>query len=191
VPGEIVLLRLGETEWSRSGQHTGRTDLPLTEHGERQARSLADRFAAQPPVLVVASPRQRALRTAELAGLTIGRIDDDLVEWDYGDLEGLTTSTIRETYPGWTIWGGPVPGGEAIDEVAARATRVLQSVEPALEGGDVVLVGHGHALRVLTACWLGLDPHAGELFVLDAGSVSLLGHEREARVLKGLNRPPE
>jgi probable phosphoglycerate mutase len=84
-----------------------------------------------------------------------------------------------------------VPGGEAIDEVAARATRVLQSVEPALEGGDVVLVGHGHALRVLTACWLGLDPHAGELFVLDAGSVSLLGHEREARVLKGLNRPPE
>jgi probable phosphoglycerate mutase len=189
--GEIVLLRHGETEWSRSGQHTGRTDLPLTERGEQQARSLAGRFAAEPPVLVVASPRKRALRTAELAGLNVDRIDDDLVEWDYGDLEGLTTSTIRETYPGWTVWNGPVPGGETIDEVAARLTRVLQSVTPELERGDVVLVGHGHALRVLTACWLELDPHAGALFVLDAGSVSLLGHEREARVLRGLNRPPE
>src|SRR6476661_4307866 len=110
--GEIVLLRHGETEWSRSGQHTGRTDLPLTEHGEQQARSLAGRFATDAPALVVASPRQRARRTAALAGLTVDRIDEDLVEWDYGDLEGLTTSTIRETYPGWTVWDGPVPGGE-------------------------------------------------------------------------------
>ena len=187
--GEIVLLRHGETEWSRSGQHTGRTDLPLTEHGEQQARSLAGRFAADPPALVVASPRQRALRTAELAGLTVDRIDDDLVEWDYGDLEGLTTNTIRETYPGWTVWDGPVPRGETIDEVAARVTRVLQSVTPELERGDVVLVGHGHALRVLTACWLELEPRAGALFVLDAASVSRLGYEREAKVLNGLNSP--
>jgi probable phosphoglycerate mutase len=189
MPGQLVLLRHGETEWSRSGQHTGRTDLPLTERGEQQARSLAARFSGHPPVLVVTSPRQRATRTAELAGLTIDRVDDDLAEWDYGELEGETTSTIRETWPGWTIWNGPVPGGETIEQVAARLTRVLESVTPDLERGDVVLVGHGHAMRVLTACWLGLEPRAGELFVLDAGSVSLLGHEREARVLRGLNSP--
>jgi broad specificity phosphatase PhoE len=189
MPGQIILLRHGETEWSRSGQHTGRTDLPLTEHGEQQARTLAGRFAEHPPVLVLASPKQRAQRTAELAGLRVDRIEDDLVEWDYGEFEGLTTSTIRETWPGWTVWNGPVPGGETIEQVAARANKVLQSVTPALERGDVVLVGHGHALRVLTACWLGLEPQAGALFVLDAGSVSLLGHEREVRVLKGLNSP--
>lgn len=189
MPGQIILLRHGETEWSRSGQHTGRTDLPLTEHGEQQARSLAGRFAELHPVLVVASPRQRALRTAELAGLTVDRVDDDLVEWDYGELEGQTTSTIRETWPGWTVWSGPVPGGETIDQVGARANKVLQSITADLERGDVVLVGHGHALRVLTACWLGLEASAGALFVLDPGSVSLLGHERETRVLKGLNSP--
>lgn len=189
MPGQLVLLRHGETEWSRSGRHTGRTDLPLTEHGEQQARSLAGRFAAQRPVLVVASPRQRALRTAELAGLTVDRIEADLVEWDYGELEGRTTSSIRETWPDWTIWDGPVPGGERIEQVAARVTRVLESVTPDLERGDVVVVGHGHALRVLIACWLGLEPRAGALFVLDAGSVTLLGHEREARVLNGLNSP--
>ncbi len=189
MPGQLVLLRHGETEWSRSGRHTGRTDLPLTEHGEQQARSLAPRFAEEPPVLVVASPRQRALRTAQLAGLTVDRVDDDLVEWDYGELEGRTTGTIRETWPGWTVWNGPVPGGETIDQVAARVTRVVESVLADLERGDVVLVGHGHALRVLTACWLDLEPMAGALFVLDAGSVTLLGHERETRVLEGLNSP--
>lgn len=189
MPGQIILLRHGETEWSRSGQHTGRTDLPLTEQGEQQARSLAGTFAQLRPVLVVASPRQRAVRTAELAGLTVDRIDDDLVEWDYGDLEGQTTSTIRETWPDWTVWRGPVPGGETIEQVAARVDKVLQSVTPELERGDVVLVGHGHALRILTACWLGLEPAAGALFALDAGSVSRLGHERETRVLKGLNSP--
>jgi probable phosphoglycerate mutase len=189
MPGQIILLRHGETEWSRSGQHTGRTDLPLTEHGEQQARTLAGRFAERRPALVLASPRQRARRTAELAGLSIDRIDDDLVEWDYGELEGRTTSAIRETWPGWTVWQGPVPGGETVEQVATRARKVLRSVAPDLERGDVVLVGHGHALRVLIACWLRLDPQAGALFVLDAGSVSLLGHEREERVLQGLNSP--
>ncbi len=149
MPGQLILLRHGETEWSRTGRHTGRTDLPLTERGEQQARSLAARFADHQPALVVSSPRQRALRTAELAGLTVDRVADDLVEWDYGDLEGLTTSTIRGTQPGWTIWNGKVPGGEAIDQVAARVSRVLKSVLPDLDRGDVVLVGHGHALRVL------------------------------------------
>jgi probable phosphoglycerate mutase len=189
MPGQIILLRHGETEWSRSGQHTGRTDLPLTERGEQQARALAGRFAERPPALVLASPRQRAWRTAELAGLRVDRIDDDLVEWDYGEFEGLTTSSIRETWPGWTVWKGPVPGGETIEQVATRARKVLQSVASDLERGDVVLVGHGHALRVLTACWLGLDPRAGALFVLDAGSVTLLDHEHEEQVLKGLNSP--
>jgi probable phosphoglycerate mutase len=161
----------------------------LTERGEQRARALGGRFAEHPPVLVVASPRQRALRTAQLAGLTIDRVDNDLVEWDYGELEGLTTSTIRETQPGWTIWRGSVPGGEKIEQVAARVTRVLQSVAPDLERGDVVLAGHGHSLRVLIACWLGQEPQAGALYVLDAGSVTLLGHERETRVLRGLNSP--
>ncbi|THJ75638.1 histidine phosphatase family protein [Candidatus Frankia alpina] len=193
-PGRVVLLRHGETEWSRLGRHTGSTDVDLTAEGERQAAGQAARLSTWSFDLVVTSTRVRARRTADLAGLVAtpetGReVWDDLAEWDYGRYEGITTATIRESVPGWTVWTAPVPGGETAEQVAARADAVLGRLRPWLEHGDVALVGHGHMLRVLVARWLGLPPRAGAYFVLAAGGLSMLGHEHEEPVVETLNLP--
>lgn len=172
---QIVLVRHGQTQWSRDGRHTGRTDVPLTPEGERDAVALGGRLAG-PFGLVLTSPLQRAARTAELAGLD-AEVDDGLVEWDYGPEEGRTTAQARETRPGWSVWDD-TGLGETLAGLAARQQRVLDRAGPVVEAGqDVCLVGHGHALRVLAACWLGLPPGTGQQLVLGAGSVSVLGHE--------------
>jgi probable phosphoglycerate mutase len=194
--GELILLRHGETEWSRSGRHTGRTDLPLTREGEAAAAALAPALAARPIRAAFTSPARRAVRTAILAGLTDAREDRDLWEWDYGGYEGRTTAEIRAERPGWYLWrDGVIPGdadhpGETIDQVAARADSVLRRVTPLLSEGDVVLVSHGHLLRVLTARWLRLEPQAGRLFRLDTGTLSTLGTEHAEPVISSWNVPP-
>ncbi len=180
VPGELCVVRHGETEWSRNGRHTGVTDIPLTTTGEKQARALALLLAGVCPATVFTSPRGRAVRTAELAGLgDLCSIEvlDDLAEWEYGEYEGVTTPEIRKTRPGWTIWTGDPPGGETAAQVGARADRVLERVHTALATGPVVTVGHGHFSRVLTARWLGLPVSGGAMFVLGPASPCLLGRE--------------
>jgi len=190
--GRLVLLRHGETEWSRDGRHTGRTDDPLTEVGERDARQLAHRLAGFDFTLVLCSPLSRARRTAELAGLD-PVTDDDLVEWDYGGYEGRTTSEIREDLgdPAWTVFGdGVVPGatpGETVEEVAARASRVLTRVGEPLRRGDVALVAHGHLLRILTATYLRQEARFGAQLLLDAGAVCVLDHERGVPAVRSWN----
>ena len=190
--GRLVLLRHGETEWSRDGRHTGRTDVPLTADGERDARRLAPRLARFGLALVLCSPLARARRTAELAGLT-PTVDDDLVEWDYGGYEGRTTPEIRASLgdPGWTVFGdGVVAGntpGETVEEVAARASRVLTRVAEPLRRGDVALVAHGHLLRILTATYLRQDARFGAHLVLEAGALCVLGHERDVPALHSWN----
>ena len=198
--GELILLRHGETEWSRAGRHTGRTDIPLTAKGAADAAALApmvrDRVAGGRLTAVFASPAQRAQRTAKLAGLTVTKTDPDLWEWDYGGYEGITTADIQRERPGWSLWrDGVIPGdaehpGETVEEVGARVDRVLKRAEPALSDGDVALVAHGHVLRVLTARWLGLRPADGRLFRLDTGTVSTLGAEHEEPVILSWNVPP-
>lgn len=187
--GELIVLRHGETEWSRNGRHTGRTDLPLTERGERQARALAPLVAARDIRLVVASPARRAQRTAELAGLRGVQTDDRLWEWDYGEYEGRTTPEIREERPGWYLWDDGVPGGETADQVGDRVDAVLKQVEPQLADGDVALVAHGHVLRILTARRLGLPAADGRLFRLDTGTLSTLGAEHDRPVITSWNVP--
>jgi broad specificity phosphatase PhoE len=197
--GELILLRHGETEWSRDGKHTGRTDIPLTPKGSVSAAALApvvaervegDRLAA-----VFASPAQRARRTAELAGLRVTKTDPDLWEWDYGGYEGITTVEIQRERPGWSLWrDGVIPGdadhpGETVEDVGERVDRVLKRAAPLLRDGDVVLVAHGHVLRVLTARWLGLPPAGGRLFRLDTGTVSTLGTEHDDPVILSWNVP--
>ncbi len=190
--GRLVLLRHGETEWSRDGRHTGRTDVPLTTVGERDARQLAPRLAGFDLRLVLCSPLSRARRTAELAGLD-PVTDDDLMEWDYGGYEGRTTSEIREDLgdPGWTVFGdGVVPGatpGETVEEVAARASRVLTRVAEPLRRGDVALVAHGHLLRILAATYLHQDARFGAQLLLDAGAVCVLDHERGVPAVRSWN----
>jgi probable phosphoglycerate mutase len=194
--GELILLRHGETEWSRVLRHTGRTDVPLTKAGEAAATALAPAFAARPVRAVFTSPAQRAVRTAALAGLTGAKEDPDLWEWDYGGYEGRTSADIRKERPGWYLWrDGVVPGdaaypGETVAQVGARADAVLGRVLPLLADGDVVLVAHGHLLRVLTARWLGLEPAAGRLFRLDTGTLSTLGAEHSEPVINSWNVPP-
>jgi broad specificity phosphatase PhoE len=194
--GDVILLRHGETEWSRDGRHTGRTDVPLTPAGEAAARALAPALAARPVAAVFTSPAQRAVRTAELAGLPGAKPDPELWEWDYGGYEGRTTAQIREGRPGWYLWrDGVRPGdgehpGEAVGEVGARADAVLDRVRPLLAEGDVVLVSHAHLLRVLTARWLGLEPAGGRLFRLDTGTLSTLGREHGYPVILSWNVPP-
>jgi broad specificity phosphatase PhoE len=188
--GELVVIRHGQTEWSRSGQHTSVTDLPLLPEGEEQARNLQKSLADRRFVEVWVSPRLRALRTAELAGLTPTRIEEDLVEVDYGGYEGRTNAEIRaELGHPWTLWeDGTIPGatpGEALSAVAVRVDRVLAQAKERLADGDVALLAHGHVLRVLTARWLGLQPEHGALFPLPAGSYGILGYEREREVLTG------
>jgi len=198
--GELILLRHGETEWSRDGRHTGRTDVPLTPKGVADAKALApmvaQRLAGNRLVAVFASPAQRAQRTAELAGLTVTWTDPDLWEWDYGGYEGITTAEIQKERPGWSLWrDGVIPGGaehpgETIEQVGARVDRVLARAEPLLPDGDVALVAHGHVLRVLTARWLELPPVDGKLFRLDTGTVSILGAEHDEPVILSWNVPP-
>jgi broad specificity phosphatase PhoE len=194
--GELILVRHGETVWSREQKHTGRTDIPLTPDGEAAARAMTGALAARPVVAALASPAQRALRTAALAGLAGVSTDPDLAEWDYGGYEGMTTEQIRQQRPGWYLWrDGVIPGdgdhpGETIDRVAARADAVLARVRPLLADGDVALVAHGHLLRILTARWLDLEPDCGRLFKLDTGTVSTLGTEHGEPVIATWNVPP-
>jgi len=191
--GSLVLLRHGETEWSRSGQHTGRTDVPLSARGEQLGAETGKLLHGRVFSLALTSPLQRARHTAELAGLVDAEIDDNLMEWDYGGYEGLTTSEIRERvgHP-WTVFGdGVIPGatpGESIQEVAARCRKVIDRAMPFLATGDVALVGHGHCLRILSAVFLGQELSFGSQILLDAGSVSVLGWEREVRVIVSWNR---
>jgi broad specificity phosphatase PhoE len=187
--GEVVLVRHGETEWSRTHRHTSYTDLPLTDEGERQAKALAPALAGRSFVAVISSPRLRARRTAELAGLTVTTVDDELAEWNYGEYEGITTAEIRRTHPDWELWTDGCPGGESPDHVGARLDRVLGRVRPALEHGDVALVGHGHALRVLGARWAGLAAAGGGLLRLDTGTLSALGFEHGRPVIVRWNAP--
>ena len=198
--GDLILLRHGQTEWSRAGKHTGRTDIPLTADGEAAAAALAPVLAKRKFAAVFTSPAQRAIRTAELAGLTGGdanaKQDPDLWEWDYGGYEGVTTQEIQRTRPGWYLWrDGVIPGdkahpGETVEEVGARADRVLARVAELLPEGDVALVAHGHLLRVLTARWLRLPPSDGKLFRLDTSTISTLGTEHDQPVIARWNAPP-
>jgi broad specificity phosphatase PhoE len=178
----IVLARHGETEWSAAGRHTSVTDVALTDAGRRAGEALGARLAGRRFALVLASPRTRARLTCELAGCGgQAEIDADLVEWDYGEYEGLTTPEIREFRPGWSVWEQDLPGGETVAQVGARADRVLARVLAA--GGDVALFAHGHFLRVLGARWLGLGPERGASFGLDTAALCELGFERERRVV--------
>ncbi|MFC9294654.1 histidine phosphatase family protein [Streptomyces sp. NPDC057011] len=195
---DLLLVRHGETAWSADGRHTGRTDVPLTPRGVEEALSLAPYFRDRHPALVLTSPLRRAVATAELAGLTGGTTDPDLYEWDYGGYEGVTTKEIQRTTPDWSLWTHGVPPGDAehpgesAAQVGARADRALARVAPELRAGrgDVVLVAHGHFLRVLTARYLGLDPAEGRLFLLRTGTVSVLSTEHGLPVIAGWNTRP-
>jgi probable phosphoglycerate mutase len=183
---DLWIVRHGETEWSRAGRHTGRTDVPLTDLGVEQATALAARLGGHAFATVLASPLRRAWDTCRLAGFgAVARPSEDLLEWDYGGYEGRTTSEIRAAVPGWTIWTGGVPRGEAIEEVATRAGR---AIDAALAGaGHALLFSHGHLLRILAACWLGLPARDGRLFLLSTASIGVLGHEHETRVIRSWN----
>lgn len=183
----IVVVRHGETEWSAAGRHTSRTDLPLTDDGRRRAGGLASALGG-PFALVLCSPLRRARETAEIAGFADAEIDDDLREWDYGQYEGLTTPEIRAQNPDWSLWRDGCPGGERPDDVAARADRALARLAGA--GGDALAFAHGHILRVLAARWIALAASGGADFALSAGAFSVLGHERETRVIERWNLTP-
>ncbi|WP_329388544.1 histidine phosphatase family protein [Streptomyces sp. NBC_01351] len=195
---DLLLVRHGETAWSANGRHTGLTDVPLTAHGVEEAISLAPFFRDRHPALVLTSPLRRAVATAELAGLTGGVPFPDLHEWDYGGYEGVTTAEIQRTTPDWSLWTHGVPPGDAhhpgedATQVGARADRVLARVAPVLraDDGNVVVVAHGHFLRVLTARYLGLDPADGRLFLLRTGTVSTLSTEHGLPVIAGWNTRP-
>lgn len=183
---EIVLARHGETAWTLSGQHTGRTDIDLTDHGRHQAGQLADRLAGRAFAVVLTSPQRRAAETCRLAGFgAVAEVADDAVEWDYGDHDGRTTPEIRQAHPGWSLWTDGAPGGETATQVATRAGRVIARLTAA--GGDGLVFSHGHFLRVLAAGWLGLAPGDGRLFALAPASISVLGWEREQPVLRRWN----
>ncbi|MBG0829214.1 histidine phosphatase family protein [Planomonospora sp. ID67723] len=190
---EMILLRHGETEWSRDRRHTGLTDLPLTPRGEGEARALAPLVKDRDFDLVLVSPALRARRTAELAGLDGYATEPDMWEWDYGGYEGITTAAIRETRPGWYLWrDGVIPGdadhpGESAAQVGARADRVLDRARAA--AGDVALVAHGHFLRVLAARWLGRPPEEGRFYRLNTGTYSRLGFEHGEPVILSWNVP--
>ena len=195
--GNLILVRHGETEWSRMGRHTGRTDLPLTPKGEATAAELAPVLAKLNITATFTSPAERAERTASLAGLPDAVPDPDLWEWDYGGYEGRTTQEIQAGRPGWYLWrDGVIPGGaghpgETVEHVGERTDRVLARVRPLLARGNVALVAHAHVLRVLTARWLQLDPSGGRLFRLDTGTISALGIEHAVPVILTWNVPPE
>ena len=184
---QIYLVRHGETEWSRSGQHTGKTDIPLTEAGRQQAVELGKRLRGHDFDLVLTSPMSRAADTARIAGFGDAIHDGDLKEWDYGELEGRTTVQIREAMPGWTIWAGPWPGGEAADHVGARVDRVIaRCLDPSVRR-DCLLFAHGHVLRVLAARWLGQPPSAGAQYALGTATIGILGWDRSNPVIETWN----
>ena len=185
----IWLARHGETEWSRDGRHTGLTEVPLTDLGRIQAEALGSRLARHRFALVLTSPRSRAAETARLAGFANAVTDPDLIEWDYGALEGRRTAEIAAEFPGWSIWTGPWPGGETIDQVSARADRVLARCLGLDVNGDRLIFGHGHMLRVLAARWLGLAGKSGALFGLSTASLSVLGWEHDRRIIETWNVP--
>jgi broad specificity phosphatase PhoE len=185
---EIWLIRHGETEWTLSGAHTSRTDLPLTAAGEQKAAALKPILQGKQFALALSSPMQRARNTSKLAGID-PEIDRNLCEWDYGEYEGLTTADIQRNAPGWSIWTSTPPGGESAEQVQARAELVIARAQAA--GGDVVLFGHGHMFRVLAATWLDMEPQRGRSFALSTGSISVLGFERDTRVIQLWNRTAE
>jgi broad specificity phosphatase PhoE len=185
--GEIVLVRHGQTEWSAAGRHTSYTDLELTAEGERQAREAGKRLAGRRFAAVFSSPRKRALRTAELAGLKVTEVTEDLAEWNYGEYEGLTTATIHETRPTWSLWTDGAPGGETPEQIGARIDRVLAAARKLLDEGDVALVAHGHSLRVAGARWIGLPPSGGGLLKLGTATLSTLGFEHDNQVIDTWN----
>ena len=187
---KLWLIRHGETEWSRSGQHTGRTDLPLTPTGQAKAAAIGRYLHGKNFALVLTSPLQRARETCRIAGYgDVAQLEPDLMEWSYGAYEGRTSAEIRQQVPGWNIWTHGVIGGETVEQVGVRARRVIERASAA--EGEVALFAHGHVLRILTACWLGLEPGAGRLFAFDTACLSVLGYEREIRVIERWNQSPE
>jgi broad specificity phosphatase PhoE len=184
---QLFLIRHGETEWSLSGAHTGLTDLPLTARGEQRAEAMGRYLNARPFALVLTSPLQRARETCRLAGYSASAVvDENLCEWNYGDYEGLSTADIQKDRPGWDIWNDGVPNGETVDQVAERAQRVITRALAA--DGDCAFFAHGHILRILTAVWLQLRPTGGRLFGLDTATLSILGWERDTKVIRQWNR---
>jgi broad specificity phosphatase PhoE len=183
---QLVLVRHGETEWSRDGRHTGRTDLPLTEDGVREAEAVRPLLEGRTFARVLSSPRSRALETCRLAGLgDRAELREELLEWDYGEYDGITTADIRKHRPDWVLWRDGCPGGESPEDVGSRADGLLADLAPA--DGDVAVFGHGHMLRVLTARWLELRPSEGARFVLETGTVSVLGTEHDWHAIRTWN----
>jgi broad specificity phosphatase PhoE len=184
---EVVLVRHGETEWSRAGKHTGRTDIPLTGRGRQEAQAVGAELQGRQFALVLTSPLARAADTCRLAGLgDVAERREELMEWDYGAYEGRETVDIREERPGWTLWRDGVPDGETIAQVQTRVDLVIAQLRSV--AGDAAVFAHGHLLRVLAARWLGLEPAAGRLFALDPATISILGYERETPVVRMWNR---
>ena len=183
---ELVLVRHGETEWSRTGKHTGRTDVPLTDLGRRQADQLAEMLATRSFARVLCSPLARAVETCKRAGLLDhAELTDDALEWDYGAYEGQRTVDIREQIPSWSVWTHPIIDGESVAEVGARADRMIDGVDASKR--ETAVFAHGHVLRVLAARWCGLASDAGRFFALNTATISVLGHERENKVIRGWN----
>ncbi len=184
---QLWLIRHGETEWSLSGAHTSRTDIPLTARGEARAARIRDYLAHRKFSLVLTSPLQRARETCRIAGYSdVAQVDENLREWNYGVFEGRTTAEIRKEQPDWSIWESPVAEGESVEQVAARTQKVIDRASE--NGGQVALFAHAHVLRILAATWIGLPPRGGSLLALGTGSVSTLGFERETRVISTWNR---
>jgi broad specificity phosphatase PhoE len=181
--GELWLIRHGETEWSVSGAHTGRTDIPLTDLGRRRAEGIRRYLNNRPFALVLSSPLSRALETCRIAGYgDVAQIEPNLREWDYGIYEGKTTSEIRKEVPDWSVWCSEIPKGESLDEVCHRAQQVIDRALQA--DGDVALFAHGHILRILATRWTQLPCRAGEVLALDTAAISILGYERETRAIR-------
>jgi probable phosphoglycerate mutase len=187
---ELWLIRHGETEWSLDGRHTSTTDIPLTEHGRKRAEELRDFFKGEKFAAVLVSPMQRARETCEIAGFgDVAVVDDGLQEWNYGESEGKTTAQMRQKYgPQWSVWTDPIIGGESVEQVGARADGVIARAVAAANGGAVALFAHAHILRILAVRWVGLPAVDGRLLALGTGSVSVLGYERETRVISKWNR---
>jgi broad specificity phosphatase PhoE len=187
---ELWLVRHGETEWSLSGAHTSRTDIPLTEHGRKRAEELRDYLKETKFDAVFVSPMQRARETCAIAGFgDVAKVDAGLKEWDYGIYEGKTTKEIQAQIPGWSVWRNEIVGGETVEHVGERADGVIaRALAAAPDGGKVALFAHAHILRILAARWIGLDARGGALFALGTGSVSVAGWERETRVIQSWNR---
>jgi broad specificity phosphatase PhoE len=186
---QLLLIRHGETEWSRSGKHTGRSDIALTAQGEAQAEALGRTLRGK-SLTVWSSPLIRARETCRLAGFEAAQVDDNLIEWSYGDFEGRTTHDIRKEIQDWSVWTSPVTGGESLEQVADRARLVIQHVTQSATG-DIAVFAHGHILRILAACWIGLPPLTARYLALDTATISVLSYERETRVIKHWNVVPQ